>query len=206
MQKNYSNSELRKIFDTAEFIKSVVSYSDLPATSFKEVAFCGRSNVGKSSLMNAIFNEKKICHTSNTPGRTQSLNFIEIAKKIYLVDLPGYGYAEAPKAKVRAWNELIYLYLKGRPNLKRVFLLIDSRRSIKENDLEMMDILDEYAVNYQIVFTKIDKITNNTLNSLKNSLKLVANNHPAMHNDILYTSSTKWLGIDEVRSEIAQFI
>jgi GTP-binding protein len=206
MEKKLSNSQLRNIFDSAKFLKSVFSYQDLPTTSFKEVAFSGRSNVGKSSLINAILNNKKICHTSNTPGRTQSLNFIDIQSKLYLVDLPGYGYAEASKTKIRSWNQLINTYLKERPNLKRVFLLIDSRRSLKENDLEIMEFLDGFGINYQIVLTKIDKISDKAFNSLKESLKLIIDSHPAMHSNILFTSTAKWIGIDEVRSEIAQFI
>ena len=141
------------------FVLSVAKLDQLPLTEMGEVAFAGRSNVGKSSLINALFNQRKLAKTSSTPGRTQQLNYFNLADKIHLVDLPGYGFAQAPESMVKSWQKLIFAYLQGRVNLKRVFLLIDSRHGIKKVDEETMKLLDKAAVTYQIVLTKTDKIS-----------------------------------------------
>ena len=139
------------------FMLSVAKLEQLPDADLDEIAFAGRSNVGKSSLINALFNQKKLAKTSSTPGRTQQLNFFNFDGKLYLVDLPGYGYAKAPEKMVRQWQAVLKTYLRGRPNLRRVFLLIDSRHGIKDEDSEIMKMLDISAVPYQIVLTKTEK-------------------------------------------------
>ena len=141
------------------FMLSVAQLNQLPDADRSEIAFAGRSNVGKSSLINALFNQKKLAKTSATPGRTQQLNFFNFDNKLYLVDLPGYGYAQAPEKLVKQWQKVLKDYLRGRPNLRRVFLLIDSRHGIKAEDLEIMKLLNESAVVYQVILTKIDKIS-----------------------------------------------
>ena len=142
-----------------QFVKSVPSLEFLPDTDRPEMAFAGRSNVGKSSLINALVGHRGLARTSNTPGRTQELNFFEVPHaSLFLVDMPGYGFAKAPKDKVDAWTQLVRDYLRGRPNLVRVFLLIDARHGIKSADEPIMDLLDEAAVSYQVVLTKIDKL------------------------------------------------
>ncbi len=185
-----------------EFMLGVVKETDLPNTGTPEIAFAGRSNVGKSSLINALFNNNKVAKTSNTPGRTRELNFFNLADKIYMVDLPGYGYAKASKSSVEKWQKLILQYLKGRVELKRVFLLIDSRHGIKEVDLEIMKILDTSAVTYQIILTKIDKISREEQAKILEKTLAEIKKHAAAYPLVLHTSSEKHYGLDEVRQEI----
>lgn len=187
------------------FFKSVVSLDGLPGDDLPEVAFAGRSNVGKSSLLNAVCNQKDLARTSNTPGRTQQINYFEISRTIYLVDLPGYGYAKAPKGEVNAWNTLVRLYLKGRASLKRVFLLIDSRHGLKENDVEIMRMLDEAAVVYQIVLTKVDKIKETELKRVLARTFEEIKKHTAAYPAVLTTSSQKNTGLDAVREVVTSF-
>ncbi len=195
--------EYKALFANApEFMLGVVKESDLPNSDVCEIAFAGRSNVGKSSLINALFNNKSVAKTSNTPGRTKELNFFNIADKIYMVDLPGYGYAKASKSEVEKWQKLILQYLKGRVQLKRVFLLIDSRHGIKENDLEIMKILDTSAVSYQIILTKIDKIRRDEQDKVYKKTSEAIKSHAAAYPVILMTSSEKRYGLDEVRKEL----
>ncbi len=184
------------------FIGSFPDVFQIPATILPEIAFIGRSNVGKSSLINAIFGTPNLAKTSSTPGRTQTLNFFQIPDTIMIVDLPGYGFAKAPKEIVKSWNNNVNTYLKGRAQLRRVFLLIDSRQGIKKIDTDMMEMLDIAAVNYQIVLTKTDKISATQLNDISEKTKSIYNEHPAMHPLIIATSSENGTGLDEIRGEI----
>lgn len=184
------------------FIGSFPDVFKIPATSIPEIAFIGRSNVGKSSLINAIFSTPNLAKTSSTPGRTQTLNFFHIPETIMIVDLPGYGFAKAPPAIVKSWNNNVNTYLKGRAQLRRVFLLIDSRQGIKTIDTDMMKMLDIAAVNYQIILTKTDKISATQLKDITEKTKSVYNEHPAMHPIIIATSSENGTGLDEIRGEI----
>jgi GTP-binding protein len=188
---------------SCHFIQSVPTLRDLPPVSLPEIAFAGRSNVGKSSLINAITRQRGLAHTSRTPGRTQHLNFFNLANTLYLVDLPGYGYAEAPKALVEGWTQLIIGYLKGRPSLKRVFLLIDSRHGLKPNDKKMMELLDQSAVSYQLVLTKIDKISDSALKEVCHHTHTSMACYAAVHPVLLATSSEKGWGLTELRHAIA---
>ncbi|MGN0929190.1 MAG: ribosome biogenesis GTP-binding protein YihA/YsxC [Alphaproteobacteria bacterium] len=184
------------------FVGSFPSVFDIPATFLPEIAFIGRSNVGKSSLINAIFSTPNLAKTSSTPGRTQTLNFFNIPDTIMIVDLPGYGFAKAPKVVVKNWNDNVNTYLKGRAQLRRVFLLIDSRQGVKNVDIDMMKMLDIAAVNYQIILTKTDKISSKELEDIKEKTQLIYNEHPAMHPTIIATSAENGTGLDEIRGEI----
>ena len=184
------------------FMLSVAKLEQLPDADLDEIAFAGRSNVGKSSLINALFNQKKLAKTSSTPGRTQQLNFFNFDGKLYLVDLPGYGYAKAPEKTVRQWQAVLKTYLRGRPNLRRVFLLIDSRHGIKDEDLEIMKMLDISAVPYQIVLTKTDKISVAELSNVSELTNQEISKHAAALPDIISTSSEKKIGLDLLKAEI----
>ncbi len=177
----------------------------LPPPNLPEIAFAGRSNVGKSSLINALTNRKTLAKASNMPGRTKEINFFRLADRLMLVDLPGYGYAKAPKKEVRAWTRLVKLYLAGRPNLRRVCMLIDSRHGIKEADTQIMELLDETAVSYQVILTKSDKIKPSALPLLIEASIQTLKKHPAAHPEILTTSAEKKQGIDTLRNELEQF-
>lgn len=190
----------------AEFVLGVAKLEQLPLTEMPEVAFAGRSNVGKSSLINALTGQKGLAKTSNTPGRTQQLNYFNIEDKLHLVDLPGYGYAQAPEKMVKQWQNLIFTYLQGRVNLKRVFLLIDSRHGVKKVDEEIMELLDKAAVTYQIILTKTDKISAKELEKVITSTQGIIAKHPAAYVELLATSSEKGIGLDDVRAEIATLI
>lgn len=179
-----------------DFMLSVAQLSQLPEADRNEIAFAGRSNVGKSSLINALFNQKKLAKTSATPGRTQQLNFFDFDGKLYLVDLPGYGYAKAPEKLVKQWQAVLKDYLRGRPNLRRVFLLVDARHGLKKEDLEMMKLLDDSAVVYQIVLTKIDKIASSELSKTQAKVMNELKNHAAAMNEIIATSAEKRIGLE----------
>ncbi len=176
----------------------------LPAATLPEVAFAGRSNVGKSSLINALTGRRTLAKTSNTPGRTQQVNFFYLAGQLMLVDLPGYGYASAPKAKVTAWTRLVELYLAGRPALRRTLLLIDARHGIKDVDREIMAILDRAAVSYQVVLTKADKITAAELAERTADVEAEVRRHPAAHPEVIASSARTQLGIERLRAGLAQ--
>jgi len=205
----YTNEQLekgKKLFAAeCTFVLGVARLSQLPPDNqIEEVAFAGRSNVGKSSLINALTGRRTLAKTSNTPGRTQQLNYFNLNNCLYLVDLPGYGFAKAPEAMVKQWQTMIFTYLQGRVNLKRVFLLIDSRHGIKKVDKDIMEMLDKAAVNYQIILTKTDKISSSALNRVMQETAQTIKQHPAAHINIIATSSEKGAGIPELRAEIAQ--
>ncbi|MEM8799825.1 MAG: ribosome biogenesis GTP-binding protein YihA/YsxC [Pseudomonadota bacterium] len=195
-----------------QFVKGVVALSGLPTDRRAEVAFVGRSNVGKSSLINALVGQKSLARTSNTPGRTQEINYFEpgadaktlgLTSQPYLVDLPGYGYAAAPKSKVEAWTRLINSYLRGRAELRRVFLLIDARHGLKANDHETMDMLDKAAVSYQLILTKIDKLKRTEIDpTIKKAIADKAR-HVAAYPDVCVTSSQTGEGIETLRTAVA---
>ncbi|WP_298821195.1 ribosome biogenesis GTP-binding protein YihA/YsxC [uncultured Roseibium sp.] len=186
-----------------EFLTSVTDMANLPDAAEAEIAFAGRSNVGKSSLINALTGRKGLARTSSTPGRTQMLNFfVAPDTPLTIVDMPGYGYAQAPKELVEAWTNLVFSYLRGRPNLRRVILLIDSRHGIKKNDLEAMDLLDKAAVVYQVVLTKADKIKPPQLKRLIADTQAALAKRVAAHPQIIATSSEKNQGIDKLRAEL----
>lgn len=199
--------EAQKLFTKPiTFVLGVAKLEQLPITEMGEIAFAGRSNVGKSSLINALFNQRKLAKTSNTPGRTQQLNYFNLDDQIHLVDLPGYGFAQAPEAMVKAWQKLIFTYLQGRVNLKRVFLLIDSRHGIKKVDEETMELLDKAAVTYQIVLTKTDKISAKELERTIKESQAIIKKHGAAYVDLLATSSEKYIGLDELKAEVLSLI
>jgi len=209
--QNYSPEQLeqgRLMFARPwDFITSVTDVRQLPDIGTTEIAFAGRSNVGKSSLINALTGRKGLARTSSTPGRTQMLNFFGAPDTpLTIVDMPGYGYAQAPKELVAAWTDLVFAYLRGRPTLRRVFLLVDSRHGLKKNDLEAMSLLDKAAVVYQVVLTKADKIKPGQLQRLITSTQGELAKRPAAHPEVLATSSEKNIGINELRAEACTFI
>jgi GTP-binding protein len=197
----------RKLFaGPIEFLKSAPELKFLPDPDVPEIAFAGRSNVGKSSLLNALTNRNGLARTSNTPGRTQELNFFDVGQPVQLrlVDMPGYGFAEAPKDLVRRWRHLMNDYLRGRTALKRALVLIDSRHGLKEVDREMMRMLDDAAVGYHVVLTKGDKVKPSALGALYERTAVEAAKHPAAHPSIFTTSSETGSGIAELRTAILE--
>jgi GTP-binding protein len=190
-----------------EFLMGVAAIEQLPGAFELEVAFAGRSNVGKSSLFNALTGRKELARTSNTPGRTRELNyFVSAGGRIALVDMPGYGYARAEKKLVKAWQAIIMAYLKGRPNLRRVFVLVDARHGIKPIDIEALDQLDEAAVNYQIVLTKADKLKAPEREAVLAKTLAAIVRRPAAHPRVHLTSAVKGWGIETLRAEIAALL
>ena len=197
----------RKLFaGPVAFLKSAPGLDFLPDSTASEIAFAGRSNVGKSSLLNALTNRNGLARTSNTPGRTQELNFFDVGDPVQLrlVDMPGYGFAEAPKDLVRRWRHLVNDYLRGRSALKRALVLVDSRHGLKDVDRDMMRMLDEAAVSYHLVLTKSDKVKPSVLGSLYEATMVEAANHPAAHPSIFTTSSETGSGIAELRTAILE--
>ena len=194
----------RKLFaGQSEFVKGVVAMSGLPPADRVEICFAGRSNVGKSSLINALTGTKALARASNTPGRTQEINFFTQGPSLYLVDLPGYGYANAPLAKVQQWQKLLKQYLSGRPTLRRAFVLIDSRHGIKAVDEEILKLLDSSAVTFQCVLTKADKIPVAARDKLLTQVRGALAKHPAAFPEIVLTSSEKGEGIATLRAIVA---
>lgn len=188
------------------FLLGVANINQLPTDGLMEIAFAGRSNVGKSSLINAVTGVRGLARASNTPGRTQQLNFFKVSDKCHIVDLPGYGYAAAPEKMVQAWTRLIHDYLRGRVQLRRVFLLIDARHGIKEVDEKIMKMLDAAAVTYQIILTKADKISRVAGETMLKQTIEAGQKHVACYPEILLTSSEKNWNIDLVRAEFIKVI
>ena len=194
----------RKLFaGQTDFLKGVVAMSGLPPADRLEVCFAGRSNVGKSSLINALTGHKALARASNTPGRTQEINFFTLAESHYLVDLPGYGFAKAPVATVEKWQRLLKSYLSGRPTLRRAFVLIDHRHGIKEVDKEILTLLDKAAVPFQVVLTKADKVKAAERSKVLEQVRSRLQPHPAAYPELIVTSSEKGDGIPTLRSVIA---
>ena len=199
----------RKLFSgPITFLKSAPALQHLPAPSAPEIAFAGRSNVGKSSLLNALTNRNGLARTSVTPGRTQELNYFDVGEPLIfrLVDMPGYGFAKAPKDVVKKWRFLINDYLRGRAVLKRTLVLIDSRHGIKDVDRDVLEMLDTAAVSYRIVLTKADKIKATELEAVQAATEAEARKHPAAFPDVIITSSEKRMGIDDLRGFVMDSI
>jgi GTP-binding protein len=188
------------------FVSAAGSAASLPPMKGDEIAFVGRSNVGKSSLINALTNRNSLARTSHTPGRTQELVFFAADDRLTLVDMPGYGYAAAPKAKVTAWTALIHSYLRGRANLKRVYVLVDARRGLMSADEEVLKTLDTAAVSYQIVLTKADEIKPGQLAVCLEATTANLSKHPAAFPEVLLTSAHSGAGIPELRAAISRLL
>ncbi|RID92937.1 YihA family ribosome biogenesis GTP-binding protein [Gemmobacter lutimaris] len=186
-----------------DFVKGVVAMPGLPPADRLEVCFAGRSNVGKSSLINALTGRKNLARASNTPGRTQEINYFTLGESRYLVDLPGYGFAEAPVATVQKWQTLLKAYLQGRQTLRRAFVLIDSRHGVKTVDEEIMTLLDKSAVTFQVVMTKMDKLSRPEREKNLDQVRAALAKHPAAYPEIVMTSSEKGDGIATLRAIIA---
>jgi GTP-binding protein len=207
IKTSYSDHELecgRLLFaKECNFLLGIDKLVQLPDSSLPEIAFAGRSNVGKSSLINALTGRKALARTSNTPGRTQQLNFFDLGRRLVLVDLPGYGYAKVSKTQVAAWTRTLKAFLRGRVALRRVCLLIDSRVGLKDLDRDMMEMLDAAAVVYQVVLTKVDKIKSDELETTTSMISDELAKRSAAHPMLALTSSNKSLGIRELRAGLA---
>jgi GTP-binding protein len=187
------------------FVAGTDSLERLPPPGLPEVAFAGRSNVGKSSLLNALTGRKHLARVSNTPGRTQQINFFELGARLMLVDLPGHGYAQVSKSKVKGWTRLVDSYIRGRPNLRRVLLLADAKVGTKEADDRLMDLMDESGLSYQIVMTKADRLKPAELRTMHGKLSARLAKRPACHPEIPVTSAVAGAGIAELREALAAF-
>lgn len=187
-----------------DFVWGADRLDQLPEALLPEIAFAGRSNVGKSSLINALTGRRTLARTSNTPGRTQQLNFFDLGRRLLLVDMPGYGYAKESKEKVEAWNDMVRRFLKGRVTLRRAFVLVDARHGLKPNDEEIMKMLDQAAVMYQVVLTKADKVKPPALVTVKAATEKALKKHPAAFPEVHVTSSENGTGIAELRAVMTQ--
>jgi GTP-binding protein len=197
----------RRLFGLpAKFRLGVANLEQLPDVKGVEIAFAGRSNAGKSSLINALTGVRELARASNTPGRTRELNFFDIGDRLTLVDMPGYGYAKAAKKDVKQWQAVLRGYLRGRPGLTRAFVLIDARHGILKSDEEMMDLLDEAAVTYQLVLTKIDKVKPQELADVETKTEAFARTRAACFPVVHATSSHSYTGLPELRAEIAALL
>ena len=193
----------RKLFaGTCEFVAGAASFESLPAIALPEIAFAGRSNVGKSSLVNALTGRRTLARVSASPGATRQINFFDLAGRFFLVDLPGYGFAQVSKSMKESWQDLASAYLRGRPTLKRVCLLIDSRHGVKDSDRETMKNLDAAAVSYQLILTKTDYLKHGGVARAVAAAETVARKHVAAYPIVLPTSSENGFGIPELRTEI----
>lgn len=187
-----------------QFVAGVATLDQLPVLNLPEVAFIGRSNVGKSSLLNALTNNGKLARTSQTPGATKQLNFFNVVDVLHLVDVPGYGYAKAAKKDVKIWQGTLFDYLRGRSQLARAFMLVDARHGIKEADREMFKLLNDSAVSFMIVLTKIDKVSPDELEQVKAKTLEIAAKQPAAHPGIVCTSAERKLGIESLREAVIE--
>ena len=198
------NERGRRLFSCkCEFMLSSPDLKNLPPANQAEIAFIGRSNVGKSSIINALTYRKDLARSSTTPGRTQQLNFFNLGNRLRLIDLPGYGFASAPKNVVKAWHNMVFSFLRTRTSLERVFILIDSRRGLMDSDFEMMKMLDDTAVPYYIVLTKADKVTKAELERVTKAITNQLDKHSACYPYVTATSSLKGTGIPELRGDIS---
>ncbi|MFL2787007.1 MAG: ribosome biogenesis GTP-binding protein YihA/YsxC [Paracoccaceae bacterium] len=207
-QPDAQNSEKGRLLFArqSDFVKGVVSMSGLPPDDRLEVCFAGRSNVGKSTLINAVTGRKSLARASNTPGRTQEINFFTAADSHYLVDLPGYGYANAPLPVVEKWQRLLKQYLSGRQSLRRAFVLIDMRHGIKSVDEEILSLLDSSAVTFQCILTKADKVKEAAREATLAQVRAALSKHPAAFPELILTSSEKGWGIETLRTTIATLV
>ncbi len=196
----------RKLFaGPCDFMLGVAALKQLPPAILPEIAFAGRSNVGKSSLVNALTGRKTLAKTSNTPGRTQQLNYFNLGQRLHMVDMPGYGYAKVSKTQRDAWTQLIFDYLRGRPTLQCVFILIDARHGLKDSDIVLMEMLDETAVQYRIVLTKTDKVKSQELAKISDKITADLKKHAAAFPSVLATSANKGMGLPEFRAVLSAY-
>lgn len=207
LEEDFSAEQLEKgrlLFESeCDFMRGIETLDHLPDPLAPEIAFCGRSNVGKSSLINVLTRRKSLARTSNTPGRTQQLNFFNLGGKLVLVDLPGHGYAKQSKSKIKAWTSLVRQFFRGRVPLRRVCFLIDSRHGIKDVDREVMDLLDECAVSYRIILTKCDKAKKSALKKMIINIEKEMKKRAAAYPLVMCTSSREKTGIAELRADLA---